>query len=32
MRFMVQKKFNNVLTNEELNAVTSQELVDRIKI
>lgn len=26
-----QNKFNNVLTNEELNAVTAQELVDRIK-
>ena len=26
-----ENKFNNVLTNEELNAVTSQELVDRIK-
>ena len=26
-----ENKFNNVLTNEELNAVTAQELVDRIK-
>lgn len=26
-----ENKFNNVLTNEELNAVTTQELVDRIK-
>lgn len=26
-----QNKFNNVLTNEELNAVTAQELVDKIK-
>ena len=26
-----ENKFNNVLTNEELNAVTAQELVDKIK-
>ena len=30
-RYGAQNKFNNVLSNDDLNGVTAQELVDRIK-